>query len=150
MPGSRFLKKVNPRYKTPVVATVVTSALAVVLCLYASAYYVITSVSTITLYLAYMLPIYLNWRNKRRGAGEFTTPETCPWNLGRWGAAINLVAICWTIFIVIIFSIPPNELVLWSMLLLALVLSLIWKFHTGKHFRGPQAPIEASIGTPVA
>ncbi len=150
MPGARFLKKVNPRYKTPVAATVVTSALAVVLCLYASAYYVVTSVSTITLYLAYMLPIYLNWRNKRRGIGEFTTPESCPWNLGRWGSAINLTAICWTVFIVIIFSIPPNELVLWSMLLLAVVLLLIWKFHTGKHFRGPQVAVEASIGTPVA
>ena len=150
MPGSRLLKQVDPRYKTPVAATIVTSALAVILCLYASAYYVVTSVSTITLYLAYMLPIYLNWRNKRLGVGEFTTPQTSPWNLGRWGAKINFVAICWTVFIVIIFSIPPNDLVLWSMLLLTLVLLLIWNLHARKHFRGPRAPAEAAIGTPVA
>ena len=43
------------------------------ICLYAAAYFVVTSISTITLYLAYMFPIYLNWRNRRRGQGEFTT-----------------------------------------------------------------------------
>ncbi|HEV8542270.1 MAG TPA: amino acid permease, partial [Verrucomicrobiae bacterium] len=54
MPGSRYLQRVHPKYRTPVWALVVTSILAVFLCLYASAYYVITSISTITLYLAYI------------------------------------------------------------------------------------------------
>ena len=141
MPGSRWLKRVSPRRKIPVIATLVTSALAVLLCLYAAAYSVITSVSTITLYIAYVLPIYLNWRNKRRQQGEFTSPELCPWNLGRWGKAINLVAILWTGFIVIIFSIPPNELVLWSMLLLVAIMWLVWTLHSRKHFTGPQTTV---------
>jgi amino acid transporter len=138
MPGSRFLKRVSPRYKIPVVATWITSALTIVLCLYAAAFYVVTSISTITLYLAYMLPIYLNWRNKRRRTGEYTTPQTSPWNLGRWGSAINVIAILWTLFITFIFSIPPNELVLWSMLLLGILLFAIWTLHSRKHFVGPQ------------
>jgi amino acid transporter len=146
MPGSRFLKRVSTHYRIPVVATWVTSALTIVLCLYAAAFYVVTSISTITLYLAYMLPIYLNWRNKRRGQGEYTTPETSPWNLGRWGTTINVIAILWTLFITVVFSIPPNELVLWSMLLLALLLLLIWALHSRKHFRGPQV-VEAPIST---
>ena len=65
--------------------------------------------ATITLYLAYGIPIYLNWRNKRRRHGEYTTPETSPWDLGRWGTPVNLIAIVWTVFITVIFSIPPNE-----------------------------------------
>jgi len=137
MPGSQFIKRVNPRYRTPVWSILITSTLAVLICFYAAAYSVVTSISTITLYLAYVIPIYLNWRNKRRRMGEYTTPETSPWNLGRWGTPINVIAICWTLFIAVVFSIPPNELVLWSMLLLALLMLVYWKLHARRYFRGP-------------
>jgi len=139
MPGSKYLKRVSPRHRTPACALIVTSVLAVFLCLYASAYYVITSISTITLYLAYVIPIYLNWRNRRRGRGEFVTPAMAPWNLGKWAAPINAVAILYTLFIVVVFSIPPNELVLWTMLGLGAVLLLYWKLSAEKNFPGPAA-----------
>jgi amino acid transporter len=137
MPGSRWIKRVHPRYRTPVWSILITSALAVLICFYAAAYSVVTSISTITLYLAYVIPIYLNWRNKRRRQGEYTTPESSPWNLGRWGAPINIIAIVWTLFIAVVFSIPPNELVLWSMLLLAGVMLLYWKLRARRSFHGP-------------
>src|SRR5439155_27118367 len=54
-----------------------------------------TSISTITLYLAYVIPIYLNWRNRCRRRGEYTEPANAPWSLGRWSAALNVVAILW-------------------------------------------------------
>src|SRR6476660_9052432 len=63
MPGSQFLRKVHPRWRTPVPAILVTSALAVAICVYAAAVPVVTSISTIALYLAYGLPILLNLRN---------------------------------------------------------------------------------------
>jgi amino acid transporter len=110
----------------------------VVLCLYASAYYVITSISTITLYVAYIIPVYLNWRNRRRRSGEYVTAETAPWNLGRFAPLLNLVAIVYTVFIVIVFSIPPNELVLWTMLGLSLLLLFYWNLHAKRHFPGPK------------
>src|SRR2546425_723060 len=69
MPGARFLKRVHPTLRTPVWSIVVTSALAVLITLYAAAYSVVTSISTITLYLAYVIPIWLNWRNRRRRRG---------------------------------------------------------------------------------
>lgn len=140
MPGSRYLKKVNPKYRTPACAIVVTSILAVILCLYASAYYVITSISTITLYLAYIIPIYLNWRNRRGRTGEFVTPADAPWNLGKWSPVINVVAILYTVFIVVIFSIPPNELVFWTMLLVAAGLGIYWQVRAKRHFAGPAQP----------
>lgn len=139
MPGSALLKKVGSRHRIPVAATLVTTALPILICLYAAAYYVITSVSTIALYLAYMIPIYLNWRNKRRRAGEFVTPQMAPWNLGRWAPFINGIAILWTLFIVLIFSIPPNELVLWTMLGMAVLLFLYWQLSAKRSFRGPQS-----------
>jgi amino acid transporter len=137
MPGAALLKRVSPRYRTPTAAIVVTSVLAIVITVYAAAYFVVTSISTITLYLAYLIPIYLNWRNRRRGRGEYTTPETAPWSLGRWGGAINVIAIAWVVFICVVFSLPPNELVLWTMLLVGVVLTAYWRSAARHRFVGP-------------
>ena len=140
MPGSTLLKRVSPTHRTPIPATLITAVLTILACIYAAAFSVVTSVSTITLYLAYVIPVYLNWRNKRRQSGEYVTPAIAPWNLGRWAPFINAIAILWTAFIVVIFSIPPNELVLWSMLLLGAALFLHWQLSAKRHFTGPRAP----------
>src|SRR5207302_6739074 len=95
MPGAALLKRVDARRRTPTWAIVVTSVLAVLITIYAAAYSVVTSISTITLYLAYVIPIYLNWRNRRRHRGEFADAATAPWTLGRWSGTINAVAIAW-------------------------------------------------------
>ena len=47
MPGSRFLRKIHPRFRTPVPAILVTSTLAVAICVYAAAVPVVTSISVI-------------------------------------------------------------------------------------------------------
>lgn len=145
MPASGLIKQISPRYRTPVWSIVITSVLAVVLCLYAAAYFVITSISTITLYLAYMIPIYLNWRNKRRRQGEYTTPVTAPWSLGKWGPLINVIAIGWVVFLTIIFSLPPNELVLWTMVILMLGLVLYWQGYAKHVFVGPSPTDEMEL-----
>ena len=145
MPGSRLIKQVNGHYRTPVWSILITSALAIVICIYAAAFYVVTSISTIALYLAYVIPIYLNWRNKRRGRGEFTTPDSAPWNLGRWSTPVNVVAIAWTGLITIIFSLPPNELVLWTMLLVGVLLLIYWKTYARRHFHGPTRADETAL-----
>jgi len=137
MPGARLLKRVHPRLRTPVWAIVITSALAVAITVYAAAYTVVTSISTVTLYLAYVIPIYLNWRNRRRGRGEYATPATAPWSLGRFGPAVNAVAIVWVAVITVVFVLPPNELVLWTMLLLVLALVVYWRLNAARRFVGP-------------
>jgi len=137
MPGSRWLKRVSGRYHTPAAAIVVTSALSVLLCVYAAAWAVVTSISTICLYLAYGIPIVLNLRNRRRRAGEFMTPEVAAWSLGRWSPVVNAVAIAWIAFITIVFVLPPNELVLWTMLAAAVLLIVVWVGRARRTFRGP-------------
>ena len=137
MPGARKIRAVSVRYGTPVAAIVVTSALAVAISFYAAAFTVITSISTIALYLAYGIPIYLNFRNRRRRRGEFASLETAPWSLRRWSPLVNAVAIVWIVFISIVFSLPPNELVLWTMLLLGLVLAVYWLGSARRRFPGP-------------
>ena len=137
MPGSRWIAAVSPRSGTPVAAILVTSVLAVLVSVYAAAFAVLTSASTIALYLAYGIPIYLNLRNRRRGRGEFATRETAPWSLGRRATLINGIAVVWILFISVVFALPPNELVLWTMLLLAFLLLLYWRSHARRRFRGP-------------
>jgi amino acid transporter len=137
MPGSRVLKQIHVVYGTPVAATLLTSALAVVICLYAAAFSVVTSISTITLYLAYGIPIWLNTRNRWRGRGEFVTRDQAPWNLGRLAPLVNGVALAWIAVISVVFVLPPNELTLWTMLLVAVGLGAYWRLGAGRRFRGP-------------
>ncbi|MFN3651807.1 MAG: amino acid permease [Armatimonadota bacterium] len=144
MPGSPLLKQVSERLGTPVWAILITSLLAVLICLYAAAFTVVTSISTIALYLAYALPIYLNVRNRWTGRGEFTTRETAPWSLGRWSPLVNGIALGWVAFLCVIFSLPPNELVLWTMLLAGIGLAVYWLASARSHFAGPQGEVAAS------
>jgi amino acid transporter len=102
-------------------------------------YSVVTSISTVTLYLAYVIPIWLNWRNRRRRTGEYATRATAPWSLGRFGPAINAVAILWVIVISVVFALPPNELVLWTMFLLGGLIALYWTLSARRRFVGPAA-----------
>jgi amino acid transporter len=119
MPGSRMLARVSAN-GTPVNAIVVTSVISVLVCVYAAAFYVVTSISTIALYLAYVIPIALNLVHR-------LPREQMPWSLGRFGPAINVIAILWCAFITIIFVLPPNELVLWTMLGFGAGLFVYWR-----------------------
>lgn len=141
IPGSRWLRRVSGRHRTPMIATVVTAALSVGICLYAAAWFVVTSISTICLYLAYGIPVYLNLRNRRRRKGEWMTPEIARWSLGRWSAVINTIAILWVIVITVVFVLPPNELVLWTMLAVGVLLVGYWWVAAGRRFRGPMGSI---------
>ena len=139
MPGSTLLRRVHPRFRTPVPAILVTSSLAVAICVYAAAFPVVTSISTITLYVAYGLPILLHLGNRVRRRGEFATPDSAPWSPGRFAPLLNAVAILWVAFITVVFCLPPNELVLWTMLFFCAALGAYWFLSARRTFRGPAA-----------
>lgn len=138
MPGHALIARIHPQWRTPVWAIVITSGFAVLLTIYAALYSVVVAISTTALYLAYAIPIALNLRNRMRGSGEYTTRVTAPWNLGRWSAPLNLIAVAWVAFITVLFSIPPNELAGWSMLLLTAFMWAYWMLNARHSFRGPQ------------
>jgi amino acid transporter len=147
MPGSGYIKRVSHRWRTPANAIVVTSIVAWLITVYSAAYWVVVSISTTALYLAYAIPVYLNWRNKRKGQGEFTTKETAPWSLGKWGPAINVVCFSWVIFITLLFSIPPNELAGWTMIVFAILLVIYWQVSEKRRFAGPRKATEEELAT---
>jgi len=130
IPGSRWLKRVGGRHRTPYAAILVTCALSVLICIYAAAWFVVTSISTICLYLAYGIPVYLNARRR-------LPREETPWNLGPFSAVVNVIALVWIVIITIVFMLPPNELVLWTMLALTAALTAYWFAFARRRFRGP-------------
>ena len=145
MPGSSLIKQIHPQLRTPVWAIIITCTLAVLLTVYSVVYSVIVAVSTTALYLAYGIPIYLNLRNKLGKKGEYTMPKTAPWSLRGFGPIINVIALLWIIFITILFSIPPNELAGWSIIILAIFMFVYWKLDAGKRFTGPSPADEAEL-----
>jgi amino acid transporter len=145
LPGAKYIKVIHPKYRTPLNSILITCTIAVLITIYSAAYFVVTSISTITLYLAYGIPIYLNWRNKRRKSGEYTTTESAPWNLKKWGPFINIVAFIWILFITILFCLPPNELVLWTMIGLVVIMLVYWQVWAKKRFTGPKQASEEEL-----
>jgi amino acid transporter len=133
MPGSSLWKRVSRKYSTPAAATWLCVAVAFAATISSGTYAVVTSISVIGLYFSYIIPVYLGWR--RRGTAS-AAPQG-PWHLGRFGSAINLVAIAWVIFITVILSIPDNMRAGKAIAGLTFVLGG-WYFLSERHrFRGP-------------
>ncbi|HSN91779.1 MAG TPA: amino acid permease [Anaeromyxobacteraceae bacterium] len=145
MPGHRLIRRIHPKWRTPVNSILITCTLAVVMLLWAGAFYVVTAISVVFLYWAYGLPILLNLRNRLRGRGEFTTPETAPWNLGRWTVPFGIVSTVWIFLISIFLLIPPNELVLWTTVIICAVMALWWWVDARKRFTGPKPSSEEEL-----
>jgi amino acid permease (GABA permease) len=103
VPGSQFWHKINKRTRTPTnsiwFAAVGAFILGVPYLWNPVAYYAVTSIATIGLYLAYGIPILL-----RLLAGDRFQPG--PWQLGRWSRPVGTIAVIWIVFIAILFLLP--------------------------------------------
>ena len=62
------------------------------------AYVAVTSIATICLYIAYVLPIFL-----RQFSSDF---QVGPWHLGAWSRPIGWIAVIWVVFISVLFLLP--------------------------------------------
>jgi len=127
MPLASIWGRVNARLKTPVNAIWLSAALAFAAMLYSGAYSVVTSISVIGFYLAYIAPVYLGWRKK-----SVWISKRGPWHLGGASNAVNVLAVVWTVFISIIMVMPPNVRAGWGTVS---VLGLLFLLHlaSGKH-----------------
>ena len=133
MPFSGLWKQVSRKHLTPGPAIWLCAAAAFLAAVYSGAYSVVTSISTIALYLAYVIPIYLAWRAR----GTARAPARGPWHLGRYGAAINLVAILWVIFLCVILSLPDGMRAGRSLAAVAVALGLWYGLRERRRFPGP-------------
>jgi amino acid transporter len=145
VPGSGWLKKVSHRYRTPVnslITIVVVAFLFTVAAFYVGALggpggggiaiVIVTAISTIFLYAAYGIPIYLgltseDWRRER------------VWTLGRWSKPVAVLALLWTLVLLVLFSFPTSGNISWPFMLGVVVLLLVYYFVWARsRFQGPR------------
>ncbi|MER8186085.1 amino acid permease [Kitasatospora sp. NPDC094015] len=96
LPFSAAIARVSPRSRTPAVPALLTGALTIGLLLVnignQRVFYILTSVAIILFYIPYLMvtaPLLL-----RRLRGEWPRPgHGARFGLGRWGTAVNLVAV---------------------------------------------------------
>jgi amino acid transporter len=106
MPGWALFRRVN-RDRVPVYAVLAVSFFSLLITLPALggknnipfAFFAITGICTVGLYIAYIIPVYLRLR---RG-DQF---ETGPWNLGSRYRLVNTLAIVFVVFVVFSLDLP--------------------------------------------
>ncbi len=133
LPESRVWRHVSPKHLTPAPAIWLCVVAAFVALIYSGAYAVVTSISTIGLYISYIIPVYLHWRAK----GTAAQIERGPWHLGRYSSIINFIAILWVVFLSIILSLPDKLRSGKSILAVFVFLGLWYGLRERRRFQGP-------------
>ena len=138
VPGSGWLKKVSHRYRTPanaLIGIVVVSWLFTVAAFIVgtgTAIVVVTAISTIFLYAAYGICIYLGvvteeWRTHR------------VWSLGRWSKPIAVFALLWVVVLMVLFSWPTSGNISWPFMVVTVLALVVYYFAWGRrNFQGPR------------
>jgi amino acid transporter len=138
IPFSGFLKKVSVRYRTPANALFAVALVAWLFTVAAfivgtgTAIIIVTAISTIFLYAAYGVVIFLGltttaWREER------------VWSLGRWSKPVAAVAVFWCVVLMVLFSFPTSGNISFPFMVGAVVLLLVYYFGWARsHFKGPK------------
>jgi undecaprenyl pyrophosphate phosphatase UppP len=119
------------------------------------AFFAVTAIGTIGLYIAYVTPVYLRWR-----AGS--SFEQRSWNLGNKWRWLNPIAVIFVVLMFIILCLPAYSTGVpwesdfdWSFfnytpLVVGVVLlgtGLAWILGANKSYRGPVKTIEEDVAT---
>ncbi len=149
LPGSRIWSRVNPRTRTPTNSVWFGIGLAAAIGLlsliqtdlaYPVAFFALTGVAVIGLYISYVIPVFLRLRNPGFVPG--------PWHLGRWSRIIGWTAVIWVGLIAVVFCLPVfnpwNTLETFNftgpiLLLCAILVGGWWSLSAKNHFTGPKS-----------
>ena len=134
-PFAEALRRVSPRHGTPAPAIWTFIVISFAAMIWTGAVPVVTSLSTVALYAAYIVPVFLGWRARRRGSNW---PAQAPWSLGAWGGRLNLVAMVYTVFVCFVLVMPPNELAGKTFLGLLAGLAVLYAAIARKKYKGPE------------
>jgi amino acid transporter len=139
VPGSRWLRHVSHRFRTPanaIAVIVVFSYLltnAAFIAGGATAIAIVTAISTIALYWAYGIPIFLGV------SGNQEWRQHAVWRLGAFSKPIATLACLWIAMISVLFLWPTsgNPWTLMTYVVLLAVLVVYYFAWARNHFRGP-------------
>lgn len=138
-PLPAFLRRVNTLNGAPAPAiwAVVLASMAAML--WSGAVPVVTSLSTVSLYVAYVVPVALGLLSRRKRP-DWTREAV--WTLGSYGSFVNLVAVLYTGAICVILVMPPNELAGKTFLGLCALLALLYTLRARQFYKGPEWSIK--------
>jgi amino acid transporter len=165
VPGHSLWRRLN-KHRTPTWSVLLVGGAALVITIPAwfgdkaglpVAFFAVTSITTIGLYIAYTIPVFLRWRMGDRF-------EPGPWTLGAKYKWINLIAIVWVVLCVIIFclpvtptAVPWNSGFSWSSFNYAplvtvgmfIAVGLAWLLGAKNSFKGPVRTVDdPGVGDP--
>ena len=149
LPGASWLKKVSHRYRTPansLIAIVVVSWLFTVAAFIVgtgTAIIIVTAISTIFLYAAYGVVIYL-------GATTSDWLKERVWSLGRWSKPVAWIAIAWVLILMVLFSFPTSGNISFPFMIVTVILLVVYYFGWARaRFKGPKVMGDASELTEI-
>jgi len=148
LPASSTWSKINPKTRTPtnsiwlgVVLSAIVGSLSLIQTdlAYPVAFFALTGICVVGLYISYIIPVFLKIRNPDFQPG--------PWNLGKWSKPIGWIAVVWVALVSVVFVLPvfyPWKT--WEtfnftgpvLLLSALFVGTWWASSARKWFTGPK------------
>ena len=106
LPGSSWLAKMSERHSVPANALLVACVIPILICLYVYAFPDqlprVTAFAVLGIYIAFQAVVLAALRQRLKGwkpAGD--------WNLGGWGMLVNVIALCYGVFAMILLIKPP-------------------------------------------
>ena len=92
---------------------------------------IVTGISTVFLYAAHGLPIWLALRSD-----EWRTARV--WSLGRFSRPAAVLSVIWVEFLVVLFWHPTSGNIAWPFMAVAMVFVVVYSFGWARaHFAGP-------------
>jgi amino acid transporter len=132
LPGSKFLRRVSAKYRTPVNAIWAVSILSVAFTIYAPVYTTIAAVCVIFLYISYLLPIVAGLIAYRR-----TWTVMGPFDVGKMYPVFAVLAIIGAATLLYIGVQPPNQQALTVTLGVLGLTIIVWFGIERRRFQGP-------------
>jgi amino acid transporter len=129
LPFSRALSRIGT-HDTPSIAIWTVAGIAILFAM-SITYEGIAAVCAIFLYIAYVLPTAMGLLTYRRWS------HLAVWHVGRWYRPLAVVCVLGCIGLIVIGMQPPNDIAVWVVGGMVLVLLVLWFGYMRRHFPGP-------------
>ena len=122
LPMSNLLKQVSPSFRTPGPAIWAGGVLSVLATLYGGAFLVLSTGCAVFLYISYLMPIAAGMLAEMNGAWA----KKGPFNLGWASVLVAILAIIGCIVLIFVGIQPPQEKVMYLIIIMVLGLLAFW------------------------
>lgn len=142
LPGAGVIGRVHLRTRTPVVAIGIVTLGPLLLVLgvapfAAEVFDAMAKMATMALYVSYAIPILLGVIARHRK----TWQRLGPFHLRGLGVPVAWAAVAWSLFVLVVCSLPPNQLPAAMLAVLVVLLVLAYILIARRRFEGPKVKL---------